>query len=56
MPWIRYCILDLRKYVVKNARIIKTRKLEHTRMLKMHYHLGLQIYHVLVGYLASSSF
>ena len=26
--------------------IIKTKKLEHTRMLKMHNHLGLQIYHV----------
>ena len=47
------CILELCKYVVKNAR---TRKLEHTRLLKMHNHLGLSMYHVLVCYLASSSF
>ena len=33
--------------------IIKTRKLEHTRMLKMHNHLGLQIYHVFSCLLSS---
>ena len=45
MPWIRCCILELCKYVVKNARIIKTRKLEHnyTRMIKMHNHLDLSM-------------